>query len=568
MNASVIALLLIAVLIVAAFALMIIRAKRADENNFEKSIADSWGKINPRLFLVQDLEKIREFSEAEQDASPEGSSDSIDAITAKDIDLDLVFSQIAGSVMSSPGAEVLYAWLRHPLLRESLLKHRIELQECLASDEEGRKKMQRALYEIGFLKGSSFFHDLKELQSAGLIGTGKFIFLSAATAAALILLFFRPLIAVIVLIPLIAFNFHIHMSMKKSSKEPLRGIDALISLINGAGELSALMTKEAFSEEKAEMEECLQVLSPFKRGAFLVTSKGSVGDGLFDAVMEYVKLLFHIDLIRYDRMIGAAKAHEAEIRRLFYVIGTIDASCASASYMEALPVSCRPEFTDRKVLEVREMGHPLLSDPVRNSIAADRPVLLTGSNASGKSTFLKNTALCAILAQSAGCVPAASYTAPFFRVFSSMALTDHLMQGESYFIVEIRSLKRIFDAASEEGPPVLGFVDEVLRGTNTIERIAASAQVLKTLGTKNALLFAATHDIELSQLLEDSFTNMHFEESMEDGDLRFDYKLREGRAVSGNAIALLKKEGFPDEMTSASGKMAETYEKEGIWKLL
>ena len=192
---------------------------------------------------------------------------------------------------------------------------------------------------------------------------------------------------------------------------------------------------------------------------------------------------------------------------------------------------------------------------------------MTGSNASGKSTFLKNTAICAVLAQSIDTVPAAAYRANFLRVFTSMALTDNLSKGESYFIVEIKSLKRILDAASGENSPVLGIIDEVLRGTNTIERIAASSQILKTLIKGNVLAFAATHDIELSYILEKLYTNWHFEEEVSDNDVVFNYQLKSGRAVSRNAIKLLGIAGYSPAIVEQAKEEAERFEKTGEWSL-
>ena len=128
---------------------------------------------------------------------------------------------------------------------------------------------------------------------------------------------------------------------------------------------------------------------------------------------------------------------------------------------------------------------------------------MTGSNASGKSTFLKTAALQAILAQTVHTVLAKEYEASYFRVFSSMALRDDLVGEESYYMVEIRSLKRILDRMVEE-VPLFCCVDEVLRGTNTVERIAASSQILLRMAQERLLCFAATHDIELTYLLRAS----------------------------------------------------------------
>ena len=94
------------------------------------------------------------------------------------------------------------------------------------------------------------------------------------------------------------------------------------------------------------------------------------------------------------------------------------------------------------------------------------------------------------------------------------SLEDDIVSGESYYIVEIKSLKRILDAAAHRKGTILCFVDEVLRGTNTVERIAASTQILRSLGHSGILCFAATHDIELTELLQGEFDNYHFEEDV------------------------------------------------------
>ena len=150
---------------------------------------------------------------------------------------------------------------------------------------------------------------------------------------------------------------------------------------------------------------------------------------------------------------------------------------------------------------------------------------------------------------------------------TSMALTDNLSGGESYYIVEIKSLKRICDSLNDE-VPLLIFVDEVLRGTNTLERIAASSRILSYMGEKNCMLFAATHDIELTYILEKSFKMYHFEEKVEDDGVFFDYRLRDGRAVTRNAILLLKMMGFEESITDAAEQAADDFTVSGEWKPL
>jgi DNA mismatch repair ATPase MutS len=145
-----------------------------------------------------------------------------------------------------------------------------------------------------------------------------------------------------------------------------------------------------------------------------------------------------------------------------------------------------------------------------------------------------------------------------------MALRDDIFSNESYFITEIRSLKRMLDSV-DGGVPGLCIVDEVLRGTNTGERIAAAAEALKQFSKGNCLCLAATHDIELTHILEGTYENMHFTETIEDGRILFDYKIRPGRSQSRNAIKLLGLLGYGGDLVEAANKRLEHFEKTGRW---
>ena len=134
-----------------------------------------------------------------------------------------------------------------------------------------------------------------------------------------------------------------------------------------------------------------------------------------------------------------------------------------------------------------------------------------------------------------------------------MAVKDDLMEGESYFIREIRYLKRILDSLNDEKMTFCA-IDEILRGTNTGERIRASRAILEYICDKNCIALVATHDKELTELLKASYINCHFSEEMGENDVTFSYKLMEGPATSQNAIALLKIAGFPDAILKAAGK--------------
>ena len=286
-------------------------------------------------------------------------------------------------------------------------------------------------------------------------------------------------------------------------------------------------------------------------------------------VFAYFHTFFLLDLIEYASVVSEGKRYEKALSQMAEDLGILDFSLSVASYRESLSYYCVPEFVDEKKagcrIDVEELYHPLLAHPVANSLYAEGGILLTGSNASGKSTFMKNMAVNAILAQTLNTSLSKRYRGVVCRVMTSMALRDNLEQGESYFVVEVKSLKRILDAGREK-TPLLCVIDEVLRGTNTTERIAASESVLVALRRANVLCLAATHDAELTDLLEDLYTNYHFEEQITRQNISFPYRLKKGPARSKNAIALLETMGIEKKIVEQAKRRAEEFEITGVWK--
>ena len=109
-------------------------------------------------------------------------------------------------------------------------------------------------------------------------------------------------------------------------------------------------------------------------------------------------------------------------------------------------------------------------------------------------------------------------------------------------------------------------MDEVLRGTNTVERIAASSEILESMEWEDILCFAATHDIELTHILEKGYDNYHFEEEVRDNDVLFNYRLFKGRAVSRNAIKLLGVMGYDPKLIEKAQNMADHFLETGEWR--
>ena len=274
-------------------------------------------------------------------------------------------------------------------------------------------------------------------------------------------------------------------------------------------------------------------------------------------------MMTHVDIIIFNNLLKKINGNLEKIEKIYDFAGFLDASISVYLFRESIETYCIPK--KGAFIKASQIYHPLLTDPVKNDITAEKSVLLTGSNASGKSTFLKAVAVNVILAGAINTATAEEFFTPDFRIYSSMALRDSIQDGKSFFVVEIGSLKRIYAGSLESKRPVICFVDEVLRGTNTVERIAASTAVLQEFAENGITCFAATHDIELTSTLSGLFDNYHFEEFVEDGEVKFPYKLLEGPSVSRNALQLIGQFGFPENAVKKARKMVEQFNDKGIW---
>ena len=340
---------------------------------------------------------------------------------------------------------------------------------------------------------------------------------------------------------------------------------AQIVRMTAAAQAIAQQKNAGLEEYNKKLEELCKKFQSVTKNAWLLES-GNVNGSLSEMAMEYMRMLTHVDLMKFNSMVRHIGNCQAEVYELFDTLGLLEACISVASYRQMLPYWSKPQLLtgSRRKLVIEEGYHPLIEKPVANSMHTEKNVLLTGSNASGKSTFLRTIAVNAVLSQTIFTSVSKNYQAPYFRIYSSMSLKDDLGGKNSYYIVEIKALKRILTAAEQTGCPVLCFVDEVLRGTNTVERIAASSEILKYLKDKNVLCFAATHDIELTAILSGCYDNYHFQEEVTDSDVSFNFKLFKGPATTRNAIKLLKMIGYDASIIKGAECQAGYFIENGV----
>jgi DNA mismatch repair ATPase MutS len=568
--------LLLIIVFIAIIVFLILTRRKSEHIRLINNIKEKWGR-NP---LRNNKPNIRDNTHCYYSniLSNEKQKQSyyIDNITWNDLDMDNVFQRI-NNTCSTIGEEYLYYLLRTPVFDGSVLKERERLISFFQGNRKQRMDLQVILSKLGKTKSidvsSYFINDLMDHS----INNVNYKLLSLGLLLSPLLLLVSPSLGILAIIGLLITNTTLYYKKKYEIESNLEAFNYIVSLVDSADKITNLNIKE-ISKYSESLKSSLKKLKGVISKSFLVLYRTE------DIFLEYVKVVFLGELIAYQSMFKLILKYKEDLMDIFNIVGLLDSMISVASFRASLEYYAKPELTElitcpnkastdtknrSTKLQVRfeDIYHPLLENPVANSLHINKPVLITGSNASGKSTFLKTVALNTIFAQTINTCLAKKYSATYFAVYTSMAIRDNLKSGESYYIAEIKSLKRIIDSLNPH-IPCLCIIDEVLRGTNTIERIAASSELLYYLSKGNCITIAATHDLELSRILVNYYDNYHFQEYVTDNDIVFDYKIYPDRSRSRNAIKLLKLLGYEDNIVEASETRAREFLNEGKWLVI
>nr|WP_300663262.1 hypothetical protein [uncultured Acetatifactor sp.] len=621
----------------AAFVLIIFASEsarvRKEEKKFIQSLYEDYFGLSRKEYALERFARMGSYFGRHQ---KEGQ---LDDITWNDLGMDELFKRM-NYTLSASGEEYLYYTLRTLKQSGEELEHLEEAVGFFGGHPDVRVQVQLAMKKLGHTGKYSLYDYLDNLDVLGERSPRKHLLMDLLFVPLVGLMWVNISLAIVGLLALVIYNILTYFREKGEIDPYITSFSYIMRLMQACGELEKISVP-ACAREWEEMRQARKQLQGMRRNSYWVMSpyRGNASGDILAILMDYIRMIFHVDLIKFDSMLKVLRGHIEDVDAMIGVVGYVETAIAIWIFRESLVAEqkgqenaeaemiqsngmdmaegmrqnegadaaerpeghgtdgmkgtlqnggaetaetepwnagttdgkkgrgwCVPEFHAGEGMQVEEGYHPLLSKPVKNGIAAKRGVLLTGSNASGKSTFLKTVALNGILAQTIHTCTADRYRAPFYQVYSSMTLRDDLDSGESYYIVEIKALKRILDAASAGKGQILCFVDEVLRGTNTVERIAASTQILKSLGSSGILCFAATHDIELTELLQDDFDNYHFEEDVREGDVFFNYKLKGGKATTRNAIKLLELMGYDKDVIKKATDQAEHFTQFGVWQ--
>lgn len=273
---------------------------------------------------------------------------------------------------------------------------------------------------------------------------------------------------------------------------------------------------------------------------------------LFYHIFNIVLLLDVFWLLRADRWKAQLRG---DVARWFESVSEVEALSSLASFAFAHPAFTFPTISDQPFhLHTQGMGHCLIPPQQRvanNFAMEDRGTItiITGSNMSGKSTFLRTVGVNVVLALAGAPVCADTFEVSVMQVFTSMRTQDSLEENVSSFYAELRRLRQLLDMLKTPERPVLFMLDEILKGTNSQDRHHGAASLIKQLSKLSATGFVSTHDLELGKLEETlpNVKNYSFTSTIEQDEIYFDYMLREGVCKSFNASKLMAKMGIAIE---------------------
>ncbi|WP_229204091.1 MutS-related protein [Dyadobacter alkalitolerans] len=372
--------------------------------------------------------------------------------------------------------------------------------------------------------------------------------LSAASVLGVIMAFFLPqiLIFLIVLLPV---NLGIHYWNKNNLYQYGSSIPQLLILTQTA---RSILKNPEFAAQNNALQAQVSLLDQLglPMSIFKIEAKLQGEIGMFvDYVFELFKALFLIEPVLLFTILKILDSKRQHIEDVFRFVAETDIALSTLALRESVPYACQPDIHSQpKHLQIRDVYHPLIFDGVANDLTLQvKSALLTGSNMSGKTTFIRTVGINALLGQTINTCFAHAFAMTAMKIHSSIRISDDLLGDKSYYFEEVLTIKNLLEE-SRSGHSNLFLLDELFKGTNSVERIAIGKSVLSYLTQGNNLALASTHDRELSDFLADTFDLYHFTEVIHQDAVIFDYKLKPGKLVTTNAIRILELNDYPSEV--------------------
>jgi hypothetical protein len=516
--------------------------KRLILDDLRRSVVRAWGRPQER---DRDFERIGLLHRYEG-APPADSCTMLDDHTWQDLNLNEVFA-LVDRTWTRPGEAALYRVLRTPVLQAEIVSERRKIIRAVQEDSAFREGLTLELARLGRDREDDPLFPLWGALPAPTRWRHVYSLLALVGLASLV----TPLIYGSALAVFIAPVFILNMWVRSRARRPimaeLRGLRPLRPLLQTARRLLPILERQS-PAGYAPLHAAVSATQVIVRKLGWLSPPVFQQD-LASMLYDYLDILLLLELRAFHSLVGLLTSRRDRLQLIYRTIGELDALQSVASYRVSVGRYSEPALGAADgPLEILDAAHPLLANPVTNSLKMHaRGVVITGSNMSGKTTFARTVAVNAVLAQTIGTCIASAYRGPCFHIVTSLSEVDSLARGESYYLVQAKRLLTMM-RASDQPVPVLCIIDELLNGTNSTERLAASSAILAYLAQLNTRTIVSTHDLELAERLASSFQCYHFSDQVGEAGLKFDYRIKEGISRTRNALSLLAQLGYPDEV--------------------
>jgi hypothetical protein len=541
--------LIIIVLVIYSF--YSVRNKRKQKEKLVEYFKNQWNI--PKKGEYFNFDKISAYFN--NNSHKEKSFHIIDEQEKIDLDIDEIF-KFLDRTSSKIGQQYLYYKLRTIRSLEKL-KDFNSLNKLFLNNSEIRIKTQILLSSLNNYDAYELEKLINDITIEKPIYIKYLLPLSIAALLFLFLGFYNP-IFFLLLLPIFSVNLIFHFKNKDNINYYISAVNELKKSLNVAKKCFAINELNSFFK-KADFINEIEIIK-FKTN-FIGFEKQLNGEFavLFWYIIEIFKIQFNIETIIFYSFIDDIIKKNKSIDELFCFIGKIDTAISVASIKSGNLKTCEPNFNMDNKISIKEISHPLINECITNSIELkSKSLLLTGSNMSGKTTFIRSIALNTILSQTLYIAFAKEFSIPFFKIYSSIRISDNLLDDTSYFLKEVLIIKELIKA-SDNQYPCLFVLDEIFKGTNTIERISGGKSILSYLNKEKHFILVSTHDIELTDLLKnENFELYHFCEKVENGELKFDHKLKKGKLKTRNAIKILELYDYPSKIIEDSKSTEKT----------
>ncbi|MEP6751069.1 MAG: DNA mismatch repair protein MutS [Bacteroidota bacterium] len=522
---------------------------RSKKNKRLEELRRKWGFLNNDYYNFDKIEKYAKLNTKE-------SFHTLTDQTKSDIDFNELFTFIDRTT-SKPGQQYLFDKLSKPTSNVAALQQMDQQIIFFTANQEEREEAQMLLAELNddnaYHIASLLSNELPEKPAWFNLVIGDII----VTIVLIALSFRYPVLLAWLMVPL-AVNLALHYWNKNNTFYFATSLPQLNRLVN----ICKTLKNKNLPFDNDAAGKSIDALKKFQRIMRLLglrqSNLGGDAELIVYYVIDLVKAFFLIELVAYLSLIKDLKNKQSDIHNLFRYAGAIDAAISIASLRAAGTKTCLPVFISAsKKLQAEKIYHPLIEDCVPNDIdITGRSILITGSNMSGKTTFLRTIAINAVFAQTIYTCFAESYQMPVVKLFSSIRIDDSLPEGKSYYFEEVNIMGTLVNEV-KSGHQDLFILDEVFKGTNTVERIASGKAILSYLNKSDNLVFVSTHDIELSDMLKSEYDLYHFEENITNDQLQFDHKLKAGQLKTRNAIKILEISAYPAEIIDEANAISK-----------